>query len=95
MAGPLSFEYQAGDEIQAGDKTLLPFVKVWRLQFPGRSGGFVWSRPASLLARSPDGQEQLIPIPDLTRRVIGSLFGACLGAIILVWLITRINRKSQ
>jgi hypothetical protein len=94
MAGPLSFEYHAGDEIQAGDKTLTPFVKSWRLQLPGQSGGMVWNRPASVFVRAPDGQEQIIPIHDLTRRVICSLLGVCLGAVVLVWLITRIDRKS-
>jgi hypothetical protein len=93
MTRPFSFEYRAGDEIQAGDKILTPFVKTWRLQFPGRSGGIVWNRSDSVLVRTPEGQEQVIPIPDLTRRVICSLLGACLGAVMLVWLITKINRK--
>jgi hypothetical protein len=94
MPGPLSFEYHAGDEIQVGDKILTPFVKTWRLQFPGRSGGIIWSRPASVVARTPDGQDQVILIPDITRRVICSLLGACLGAVALIWLITRIDRKA-
>ncbi len=94
MTGPLTFEYKAGPPIQARDKTLTPFIKTWRLQAPGSPGGLTWNRPASVLVHSADGQEQVLPIPDLTRRVIWSLLGACLGAAILVGLISIINRKS-
>jgi len=93
MPGPLTCEYQAGTEIQAGDKKLTPFIKTWRFKAPGSNFAMTWNRPDSVLARSATGQEQILPIPDLTRRIIWSLLGACLGAALLAGIISILNRK--
>ena len=86
-------ETQAGAEIQAGAYTLVPFVKTWRWQPRTGQAGFVWNRPAAILARSADGQEQVLPVPDLTLRVLLSLLGVCLGATLLMLVIPLIRRK--
>lgn len=93
MPGLLNPEYQAGKEIQVDDVTLTPFVKTWRLHSPGRPAGFIWSKPASVLVHGANGEEQIVPIPDLTWRLIGSLIGACLGAAVLIWIISKAARR--
>jgi hypothetical protein len=71
--------------IQHKQLHLFPFARSVSLRFPGGIGGFVWSKPSSLLVVYPDGREEVLPIPDLTYRVIlmtvlsGLIFGVILG----------------
>jgi hypothetical protein len=89
----MSFEYQAGQEIQTGERSLVPFVKIWRFKFPNGRGALTWNRPASVLVRTSNGQEHILPVPDLTRRIILSLISACLGSLILFWIVTKIQHS--
>lgn len=90
------FEYETrtGDPILAGDTTLLPFGKVLRIQLPGLPGGLIWNRPISVLATTPDGQEQVIRIVDVTRLAQLAVFGAALLGSLLIWLLAR-NREQN
>ncbi len=65
MPGPLTIEYQAGKEIHAGDTTLTPFTSTWRLHALGSNFAATWNRPASVLVRAADGQEQNSAHPRL------------------------------
>jgi len=100
MAPILSFETQAGEPIRHGSITLVPFARTWRIlfqwQFPGINSGFglAWSRPVSVLAVTDDGQEQVIPVRDVTRQAQVGLLGACIGVAIFMVVIDglRSNR---
>jgi hypothetical protein len=95
MSPLTTIETQAGEPIQAGNLTMIPFVRSLRFQFPGgRSGGVIWTSPASLLVKNGDGQEQVLPIPDITRRIQLGLFGLCLG-MLLLWILTSRMRKAR
>jgi hypothetical protein len=93
MPGRLTCEYQAGEEIQAGEQTLMPFSKVWRFQAPGGRFSMTWNRPAAVLARAASGEEQILPIPDLTRRIIFSLLGVCVGAALLAGILSKLKKE--
>jgi hypothetical protein len=75
---------------------LFPFARSVSLRLPGRMGGFVWSKPSSLLVVYPDGREEVLPIPDLTYRFIlmtvlsGLIFGAMIG-----WLRFKIMSSQR
>ena len=85
MSKFFSIEYQSQKPIQHKQFHLIPFARTVSLRFPGRMGGFAWSKPSSLLVVHPDGQEEVLPIPDLTYRFIlmtvfsGLIFGALIG----------------
>ncbi|GAB4578250.1 MAG: hypothetical protein Fur0022_09840 [Anaerolineales bacterium] len=92
MALPSRFfetETHAGNPLQAGQTRLIPFAHTVRMNFPG-SGGIVWSRPTAILAQTPDGQEIVLPVQDVTRQAQLALLGlGILGA----WLIWYVYRK--
>ena len=91
----LNFEQKAGDPIIVGDYRIIPFAQSLRLQFPGwRLGGVIWNRPASVLVMTPDGQEKVLPVHDITRRVQLSLLGAGIVAVLLFRMIFRILGKD-
>lgn len=88
MGQIISVENKAGEPIQFGATRLAPFSQCVRVQIPGLRGGIIWNRPLSVLVTHADGDEEVIPVPDITRIVIWSL----LGAAALSWLLTRFNR---
>jgi hypothetical protein len=100
MAPILSYETQAGQPIRHGNVTLVPFARTLRFRlpwhFPGVNWGFglAWSRPVSVLAVTDDGQEQVIPVRDVTRQVQLGLVGACLGMAILIGVIEVLRFKK-
>jgi hypothetical protein len=89
---PITFEVQAGKAIRVGKVRLIPFSKVLKVQIPGFPGGLVWNRPASMVAVSADGQEQVIPVPDLTRSIqLSILAGGFVGGLMIWFLMRMLN----
>jgi hypothetical protein len=76
MPGILSIENQGGAPIRTRNAALTPFSQALRIQLPGLPGGLVWNRPTSVLVVNNDGQEQVLPIQDVTRQIVWTLLGA-------------------
>jgi hypothetical protein len=85
----IEIETHAGEPIQAGLLKVTPFSKALILRLPGFPGGLIWNRPASLLVQTADGQEQVLPVADVTRRAQWLLLGAGLLGAALIWLLYR------
>lgn len=94
MPKVINLETQGGQPISAGNFTLTPFAQSLRIRIPGLRGGLVWNRPISILVTGADGQEQVIPVPDVTRQVQWGLLGGGLAGSLLLWLIFQRNRKT-
>ena len=82
-------ETHAGEPIRPGRTRLIPFVQSVRLNIPGASGGIVWNRPTSVLAQTPDGQETVLQIRDITRQAQLTLLGLGVLGSLLIWLLYR------
>lgn len=90
----ISIENRAGDPIIHRDITITPFSQVFRIDFPGVIGGLTWHRPSSILVKTTSDEENIYPVPDVTRLAQWWLLGACLGAAIFFWLISRRQRNN-
>jgi hypothetical protein len=90
----LNVETHAGQPIQAGGTTITPFSTSLRIGIPGLNGGLIWNRPTSILIESADGQEQVQPVPDITRQVEWLLLGATLLMALLIWIFNRKNSSQ-
>ncbi len=93
MESPFSVEVKAGSEVQLGVYSLLPFTRTWQINTPGKPVRMVWNRPNSILVRDSAGNETILPINDLTWRVIGSLIGISLSATLLLLISNRLRRQ--
>jgi hypothetical protein len=94
MAEPLiRYETRAGEPIQAAGRRIIPFSKALIVRFPGLPGGVIWNRPVSVSVQEADGQEQVIPIVDVTRLAIWSMLGGSLLAMVILGLL--VGRKSR
>lgn len=75
-------------EVEFNGMRLTAFTRTWRLRlplpFPFIRQSADWSRPASLLVTTPDGQETVLPIPDPTRNLVWMLLaaGLLIGVVI-------------
>jgi hypothetical protein len=82
-------ETKTGNSRQVGDYNLTPLTQVLKVQSPGHHARFIWNRPKAIVVKTPDGQEQVLPVIDVTRIVIWAMLaGGLLGAIavsILFW----------
>ena len=95
MPGFIQTETKAGEAITIGETKIVPFSKSVRVQIPGRQGGLIWNRPASLLVVSSDGEEQIIPIVDVTRQALWALLGASTAVFLLMMLISLRRNKTN
>jgi hypothetical protein len=85
----VTIETKSSQPVQAPGRRLTLFSQAVKIQFPGVTGGLIWNRPASVLVVSDDGQEQIIPVPDITRQIQWGLAGLCAAALILTALRRR------
>lgn len=93
MSKFLTIETRSGQPIQAGDATLTPFAQSWQVRFPNQSGGLVWNRPVSVLVTSANGQEQVLPVTDITRLALWALMGGCALTVMILSLALRKSNK--
>jgi len=87
-------ETHAGEAIAIGDLKIIPLARSLRIHLPGLPGGLIWNRPVAVIAQTPDGQEQVLPIHDITRQVQLGILGIMTGILCIVWLI-RLNNKPK
>ena len=90
----ITLESRAGEPVQAGARQLTPISNVVRVEIPGWTGGLVWNRPAAILAREADGQENLLPVHDVTRRAQLLILAAGLLGGWLIWLAFRPRKEK-
>lgn len=89
----ITYENIAGDPIFAGNVKIIPFARVLRLRNPWWvNWGLVWNRPVSVLVVRADGQEQVLPVRDLTRWIQISLLAAGFLGPALAWIVLRVLR---
>ena len=75
-------EIKTGESYHMGDLELTPVNQVLKFQSPGKHYGFIWNRPKAIVVRSEDGQEQVLPVVDVTRIAIWAMLaGGLLGAL--------------
>ena len=60
-----------------------------QLLFPVINGGLIWNRPATVVVRSWDGQERVLPIVDITRIALLALAGLGLATALVSVLLGR------
>jgi hypothetical protein len=79
----LRIETRTGPPIRTNHTDLRLRSQVVQLRLPGRNGGLIWNRPVAVIVRTSAGQDQILPIRDLTEMVILSLAGLCFASMFL------------
>jgi hypothetical protein len=89
----LSLETRAGRLIQIRGVKVIPFSQTLVIRLPFIHGGLVWNRPAALWMQNADGQEQIVPVRDITRMRVLTWLGVGLLGSSLAWLALNAAKK--
>lgn len=89
LTSVLRIQILTGQPIKVKDTQLRVRSQVVQLQLPFISGGLIWNRPIAVLVHTADGQDQILPIPDLTRTAILTLLVLSLAGTFLLVLFRR------
>ena len=85
----LHIETLTGQPVRLKDIQLRVRSQVVQLRLPIASGGLIWNRPVAVLVHRLDGQDQILPIPDVTRTIVLALVGLCFVSTFLLMLFRR------
>ena len=85
----LRIETLTGQPVKVKDTELRVRSQVLQLRLPVASGGLIWNRPVAVVVRTPDGQDQILPIRDVTRTVVLLLMGLCFASTFMLMLYRR------
>ncbi len=89
----LTIETRTGEPVTAGNLQLIPLAQNIRLQPPGLPVGLIWNRPTAVIVQSPDGQQEILPVPDLTRQWQLRILAAGLVAALVIRLLVGSSRR--
>ena len=87
-------ETNIGEPIHYTGGRLIPFSRSLIFRSPGRRAILIWNRPAAVLVKKDNGQQQVIPIIDVTRRWQVILFGGALISTLLIGMGMRNRIRS-
>ena len=82
----IQIENRVGPEVKTPAGSLVTLSKAVIIGNPKNDGGFVWNWPQAVMLTTPSGEEQLVPIYDITRRIQLAWIALGLIGAILVWL---------
>ena len=85
----LRIETLTGQPIKIKDTQVRVRSQVVQLRFPFIHSGLLWNWPVAVLARTTDGQDQLLPIRDITRAAVLVLLVISLAGTFLLRLFRR------
>ena len=85
----LRIETFTGQPVKFKDTQLRLQSQVLQLRFPFLSGGLTWHRPIAVIMHTADGQDEVLPIRDVTRRAILVLLMFSLAGMFLLTLFRR------
>lgn len=89
LSSLLRIETLTGQPLRVKDTQLRVRSQVVQLRFPNASGGLIWNRPIAVLVHTPNGQEQTLPVPDVTRSAVLGLLVLSLAGTFLMMLFRR------
>ena len=85
----LQLENHVNKPIKVGQYEIVPIEGTLQFQPPGMRGFFFWRKPSSLVVQHPDGSDEVLDIPDITRQAQISLVSFALIFSLVIWLIDR------
>ena len=85
----LRIETLTGQPVRVKDTQLRVRSQVVQLRLPIGNGGLIWNRPVAVLVRTPDGQDQILPVLNVTRTAVLVLLVLSFAGTFLLMLFRR------
>jgi hypothetical protein len=91
----IQLENRVGKPIKAGPYKIVPIEGSLQLQPPGMRGFFFWRKPSSVIVQHPDGSDEVLEIPDVTRQAQIAMISIAFTISLLVWLFARKHQETS
>ena len=91
----VQYENRVGRPIKAGPYKLIPIEQSFQLQPPGMWGVLFWRKPASIVVQHPNGTDEVLEVPDVTRQAQVSILGLTLFITLIFGLFTFIRSQNS
>lgn len=85
----IQYENRVGQAIKTGPYQVIPIETSLQMQPPGMRTFLFWRKPASVIVQHPDGSDEVLQIPDITRQAQISLVIIAMIIASAFWLINR------
>ena len=85
----LRIETLTSQPLRIKDIELRVRSQIVQLRIPIANGGLIWNRPVAAVIQTADGQDQTLPIRDVTRATVLALMAFCLASTFLLILFKR------
>ena len=89
----VQFENRVGNPIKSGRYKIIPIEQSLQLQPPGMRAFLFWRKPSSVVVQHPDGTDEVLDIPDVTRQAQINILGFTLLTSLIICLGLMIRAK--
>lgn len=91
----VELENRVGGPIKAGPYKIIPIEQSLQVQPPGMRCFSFWRKPSSVIVQHPDGRDEIIEVPDITRQAQISLIGITAILTLVILIINHIICKEK
>ena len=91
----VQLENRVGKPIKAGPYKIVPIEQSFQVQPPGMWGFLFWRKPSSVVVQHPDGTDEVLEIPDVTRQAQIGILGIALLIPLMFGLLKIILVKNS
>ena len=91
---PFRIQTLTGPPLEVAGTQVAVRSQVLQVRLPFGNAGLLWNWPLSVLVRTPEGQEQILPVPDVTRTAVLSLLALSLVSTFLWMRFRRTQDES-
>jgi hypothetical protein len=83
-----------GRPVKVEDTQVYVRSQVVQIRLPFGNGSLIWNRPVSVVMQTPDGQAQILSVPDVTRTAMLTLLVFSFVGTLLLMRFRRKNAES-
>ena len=91
----VQLENRVGKPIKAGPYKIIPIEQSFQVQPPGMRGFLFWRKPSSVVVQHPNGTDEVLDIPDVTRQAQIGILGFALLITLMFGLIKIILVRNS
>jgi hypothetical protein len=91
----VQLENRVGKPIKVGPYKIVPIEQSFQVQPPGMWAFLFWRKPSSVVVQHPDGTDEVLDLPDVTRQAQISILGLTLFITLIFGLFTFLRANNS
>jgi hypothetical protein len=91
----VQLENRVGNPIKTTTYKIVPIEQSLQVQPPGMRAFLFWRKPSSVVVQHPNGIDEVLDIPDVTRQAQISILGLAMLITLIFRLFTFLRAKDS